>query len=260
MIEPMTPGADRVGRLAPRRADDRPVGDPVSVLLSAEAREHVTVCLSGEGGDEVFVGYDRFIASKVEPDALRRMPGCAAPRASSSRRSAACPTRSRRRAPSTAAGASSRARARARRRRPHALAVLLVAGAGPGALPSRVPARAFAAIRFEPIRRPSGARDWPATARPRGCYVDLRLTMPDSVLMKVDKMSMAHALEVRVPFLDHALVEFVADASPASASSPASGRKAHLPEGHGGRPAGLRPEPRQAGLQPARSRTGSGRS
>jgi asparagine synthase (glutamine-hydrolysing) len=34
--------------------------------------------------------------------------------------------------------------------------------------------------------------------------------MADSVLMKVDKMSMAHALEVRVPFLDHALVEFAA--------------------------------------------------
>jgi asparagine synthase (glutamine-hydrolysing) len=32
--------------------------------------------------------------------------------------------------------------------------------------------------------------------------------MPDSVLMKVDKMSMAHALEIRVPFLDHRFVEF----------------------------------------------------
>ena len=41
-------------------------------------------------------------------------------------------------------------------------------------------------------------------------YVDLRFTMPDSVLMKVDKMSMAHALEIRVPFLDHRFVEFTA--------------------------------------------------
>ncbi len=40
--------------------------------------------------------------------------------------------------------------------------------------------------------------------------IDLRFSMPDSVLMKVDKMSMAHALEIRVPFLDHRFVEFVA--------------------------------------------------
>ena len=39
-------------------------------------------------------------------------------------------------------------------------------------------------------------------------YIDLKFVMPDSVLMKVDKMSMAHALEIRVPFLDHRVVEF----------------------------------------------------
>src|SRR4029453_549407 len=39
----------------------------------------------------------------------------------------------------------------------------------------------------------------------REVFVDTRFTMPDSVLMKVDKMSMAHALEIRVPLLDHHL-------------------------------------------------------
>jgi asparagine synthase (glutamine-hydrolysing) len=48
----------------------------------------------------------------------------------------------------------------------------------------------------------------------RELYVDLRFVMADSVLMKVDKMSMAHALEVRVPFLDHEFQEFCATIPP----------------------------------------------
>ena len=41
----------------------------------------------------------------------------------------------------------------------------------------------------------------------RELYLDTRFMMSDSVLMKVDKMSMAHSLEVRVPMLDHKFVE-----------------------------------------------------
>jgi asparagine synthase (glutamine-hydrolysing) len=41
-------------------------------------------------------------------------------------------------------------------------------------------------------------------------YTDTRFIMVDSVLMKVDKMSMASALEVRVPFLDYRLIELAA--------------------------------------------------
>lgn len=46
-------------------------------------------------------------------------------------------------------------------------------------------------------------------------YVDTRLYLPNDMLVKIDRMTMAHGLEARVPFLDHRLVEFAA-ALPAS--------------------------------------------
>src|SRR5207249_8551208 len=41
-------------------------------------------------------------------------------------------------------------------------------------------------------------------------YVDLKTWLPDDVLVKVDRMTMAHSLESRAPFLDPRLVEFAA--------------------------------------------------
>jgi asparagine synthase (glutamine-hydrolysing) len=41
-------------------------------------------------------------------------------------------------------------------------------------------------------------------------YIDTKVWLPDDILLKADKMTMAHALELRVPFLDHKLVEFTA--------------------------------------------------
>ena len=48
----------------------------------------------------------------------------------------------------------------------------------------------------------------------RMLYADTRFYLPNDMLVKVDRMSMAHSLEVRVPFLDHNLVEFAASLPP----------------------------------------------
>jgi asparagine synthase (glutamine-hydrolysing) len=50
-----------------------------------------------------------------------------------------------------------------------------------------------------------------AAALDRMLYVDIKAWLPDDILLKADKMTMANALELRVPFLDHKLVEFAAE-------------------------------------------------
>jgi asparagine synthase (glutamine-hydrolysing) len=44
----------------------------------------------------------------------------------------------------------------------------------------------------------------------RMLYVDTKTSLPDDLLLKADKMTMANSLELRVPFLDHVLLEFAA--------------------------------------------------
>lgn len=58
-------------------------------------------------------------------------------------------------------------------------------------------------------------------------YVNLKTYLPDDILVKVDRMSMAHALECRSPFLDYRIVEFAARLSFAQKISP-DGRGKYL--------------------------------
>lgn len=205
VIEPITPRLieDAVWHL------DEPMTDLSSIpfwILSKHAREHVTVCLSGEGGDEVFVGYDRFIASKVHERVYSLLPSPV--RGLLARLVARLPDQEQKKGAINllkrfieggllpADGGHMRWQYFSSARQDRALLK-------PEMLASIV------ADPFEPVRR-HRARAGQVDRLSQECYVDLRLTMADSVLMKVDKMSMAHSLEVRVPFLDHHLVEFVA--------------------------------------------------
>jgi asparagine synthase (glutamine-hydrolysing) len=179
-------------------------------LLCREARRDVTVCLSGEGGDEVFVGYDRFIASKADrlyrilPGPLRR--GVIEPLVTR------LPDQEQKKGPLVVL------------RRFIEGARLDPAGGhmrwqhfGSPELDRRLfqdsVRQAVQGDRFGPIRA-ALERCNSSRQLDREIFVDTRFTMPDSVLMKVDKMSMAHALEVRVPLLDHHLVELAATIPP----------------------------------------------
>jgi asparagine synthase (glutamine-hydrolysing) len=188
---------------------DEPMTDLSSIplmLVCRQARQHVKVCLSGEGGDEVFCGYDRFKASKINRwySALAR----------ALREKVIAP-------------AILNLKDRPEKKAPANMLKRFIEGS---LLPEegahlrwqyfltpdhqqRLFSPAFLAeVTLDPFAplRPYLERCVQADAINREIYLDTRFEMADSVLMKVDKMSMSCALEVRVPLLDHKLVEFMA--------------------------------------------------
>ena len=192
---------------------DEPMTDLSSVplyLLCREARRDVTVCLSGEGGDEVFVGYDRFVASKAER--LYRL----IPRSIRTRVIEPLVTRLPDQEPKKGPLVLVRRFIEGARLDPAGLHMRWQHFASPE-LDARLfrehVLRSVDRDRFAPLGR-AAARCNSRRQLDQEIFVDTRFTLPDSVLMKVDKMSMAHALEVRVPLLDHHLVELAATLPP----------------------------------------------
>jgi asparagine synthase (glutamine-hydrolysing) len=190
------------------RHHDGPFGDSSAIptyVVSRLTRQHVTVALTGDGGDELFCGYERFLAAEasehvplpvrqIAARAVALLPSCGLER--------------------TLVG-------RARR--------LLSASALP--LADRM-AR-WNAYFFEPralLRREvadaldleaplAWQRDMFARARGRATLArvlehNYRTYLPYDLLVKADRTSMAHGLELRAPFLDTALVEYAASLPP----------------------------------------------
>jgi asparagine synthase (glutamine-hydrolysing) len=194
-------------------AIDEPLAD-VSVLptylVSRMARQHVTVALSGDGGDEVFGGYDWYRAADLA-DAYARVPGpvrVAIDRALT----AVAPTRRKRGLVNTIKRFSEGA---ARDARLEQLRWQLFADA-------RLK-RALYATQLKPLASSGRAEHLgidllsaaPATdSLSRRQWVDIHLYLPDDILTKVDRASMAVALEVRSPFLDVDVVELSARLPP----------------------------------------------
>ena len=193
------------------RLYDEPFADSSAVptvLISRLARRHVTVALSGDGGDELFGGYTRYgwleqLASvqRAAPPPLRR-PAAALGRGV------------RRIAPGFRA-----ARALSLLDSPDTASLyrsLLSTGAEPAAL--------------LPVVTPGmPTQTWePRLSLRRAAMLDdMCAYLPDDILAKVDRASMSVGLEARVPLLDHRLLAFAA-ALPEARLADSRGGKALL--------------------------------
>jgi asparagine synthase (glutamine-hydrolysing) len=200
LVEP--PSRELIERLAWHF--DEPFGDSSAVPtweVSGLARERVKVALSGDGGDELFGGYSRH-AIEMWEHTLRRCGRVAS--WTMARVAAALPPRLR--------GRNSLARLDTPA--DEACAVKFQFGGGAPRLKARIYAAGFreAIAATDPLApfKAAYARAGKADPLNRILYVDLKTYLADDILVKVDRMSMAHGLEVRAPFLDHRLVELVA--------------------------------------------------
>ena len=183
---------------------DEPFADSSAIptyYVSQMARQHVTVALSGDGGDELFAGYSRHALQRLEARVRRLI---------------------------TPRGAR---------------ALEHIHGYFPN-LPGRntfrklgmTPDRSYAFKHCGFLFNEDAKKNLYGDVLQKAChefdvmapfqsyyercsavdpldkalYVDIKTYLPDDILVKVDRMSMAHALEVRAPFLDHKVLEFSA--------------------------------------------------
>jgi asparagine synthase (glutamine-hydrolysing) len=208
----VTLSPERACDLVPRLADwyDEPFADSSALptrLVSEIARRHVTVALSGDGGDEVFMGYNRYQAAESLWRRTRSLPG---------------PLRN------LAAGGIGAVPMGTW----DTLAGLLPAGRRPGLAGDKM-------YKLAGMLRAGNEDDayrglvshWPnpealvpggheriavfweqaksiADFAERMAFLDTATYLPGDILHKVDRASMSISLEARVPLLDHRIVEF----------------------------------------------------
>ena len=188
---------------------DEPLADASVIptyVISKLARQHVTVALAGDGGDELFGGYDTYKAFKVAR-MYRKIPGLL-------RRGLIGPAV--RKMPASEKRLSFEFKAKkfvSGAEHPYEIANTLWWGAYSPALKERLlSADLRSRLRgdlFAPIAAQS-AFTRATDPLDRLAYLDLKLYLQDDLLVKVDRMSMANSLEIRTPFLDYTFVEYAA--------------------------------------------------
>jgi asparagine synthase (glutamine-hydrolysing) len=185
---------------------DEPLADPSTVpsyLVSKMAREHVTVALSGDGGDEIFAGYRRYVHDLAE-NRLRRRLGAAGVGAA-------------------AAVGAHYPKLDWAPRFLRAKTFLSNLGRTPAeaywrsvtqldresALELLAPDLARRLASHDPFENFERFYARPSVDDPlyRAQYADFHTYLPDQILAKADRASMGVSLEVRPPLLDHRFVE-----------------------------------------------------
>jgi asparagine synthase (glutamine-hydrolysing) len=192
---------------------DEPFADSSQIptyLVSQLARQHVTVALSGDGGDEIFGGYNRYVWAGQVWDLINRYP-----RAARSLLAKLCESIS----PATWERWSTRLPGRLNVKAPgnkmHKLAGILTS-INQEDLYHRLlsqwndPASVVLGGKEVPTSM-TDPENWEACATflQQMMLTDTIGYLPNDILVKVDRAAMAVSLETRTPYLDHRLFEFV---------------------------------------------------
>lgn len=171
--------------------------------VSRLARQSVTVALAGDGGDESFGGYSKYLTELKENLVRRTVP---------------------RPLLSLIHAAASPVERHAMGRKARTLAASALSSPAEGYYRTNtfIDDELLEEFLSEPVRRACTGYDpgehtrryWEKVAGADHVtsmlYTDLKTYLPGDILVKVDRMSMAHALEVRAPFLDYRVIEFAA--------------------------------------------------
>jgi asparagine synthase (glutamine-hydrolysing) len=170
---------------------DEPLGDEAAFptfLIAEQARRHVTVALAGDGGDESFAGYERYVAAGL----AGRVPS-----------------------PLARSGAAALRLLPAARREPRSPLFRVARFLDVAATPSAERYTRLMEVFPLQLRRNlwvDSAQARPALLVPARADItglqllDLETYLPGDLLLKADLGSMAHSLELRSPFLDHEVV------------------------------------------------------
>ena len=209
--------ADDACALVPRLAEifDEPFGDPSqlpTLLVSQLARRHVTVALCGDGGDELFGGYNRYVFGARILPRLNRVPlairqsvaagiGCVPATAWARVERAAC---------AVVPGMSSQRAGERIQKLGRLMGAASMGGMYRSLLSAWQQPEDLVGDHLAGIDRNAQIVDagYPEHLLDRMMLADQITYLPDDLLAKVDRASMAVSLEVRAPLLDHRVVEF----------------------------------------------------